>query len=298
MDSSSAASVLQETRQHATLIGGQVADFHAKLQQIEQTAESKFGELQHAQQELLQHIQAERDRARAENDALVQHIRDATEWLHQTGTTLQSDAKSLTDDLNVTEHGAQAGSTALHQAVDHLAQLTTAANEHVTAFSQQTTADVDHAHDQVHETLLSTLGATQEQLRSAASQHEAAVTAAFHNDFHGHQTDFHAQAEAVATQAAHTMHDRGDRLHGDVSHEVDNLHQHQDQHHQDLMHQLEQVKQELNHLGSLITDTAHGLADGVDTSSLLLQQTNLGVTEILKIIQNIESVFQDIIGSM
>jgi len=63
MDSNSAVSVLTETRQHAALIAGQVGDFHAKLQELEQEAQSRFAEIQHDQQELLQHLQAERDRS-------------------------------------------------------------------------------------------------------------------------------------------------------------------------------------------------------------------------------------------
>ncbi len=298
MDSSSAVSVLQETRNHAAQVTAHAADFRAKLEAFEQSAESRFSELQHAHAELLQHIQAERDRARAENDALVHLMQDATTWLQQTGTTLQADAKALSDELATAEHGSETGSTAVQQAVEHLAQLTTTNNEHLGTFGTQTQAEVEHAHEQAHEQFVSTFDATQQSLHAAAGQHESAVNAAFHTDFNGHHTEFHAQSESIATQAIHVLHDRGTRLHTDIAHEVDNLHQHQDQHHQDLLHKLESVKQDLNHLGSLVTDTAHGLADGVDTASVLLQATNIGVTEILKIIQNIESIFQDIVGSM
>ncbi|HEY0613837.1 MAG TPA: hypothetical protein VGC96_04310 [Candidatus Elarobacter sp.] len=298
MDSTSAASVLQETRQHAAQITGLVGDFRTKVEQLEHAIDTRFGAIQHAEQALLQHLQAERDRARAENQALQQTLHDALEWLGQVNTTLTADVKALGDELTAAEHGSETASTAFQQAVDHLAQLTTAANQHLDTFAQHAQSDVDHAHDQVHEQLLSTLGTTQQQLGAASAQHETAVAQAFHQEFHAHQTEFHQQAETVATQAAHTMHDRAGRLHADVAHEVDTLHQQQDHHHQDLQHQLESVKQDLTHVGSLVTETAHGLADGVDSASLLLQQTNLGVEEILKIIQNIESIFQDIIGDM
>jgi F0F1-type ATP synthase membrane subunit b/b' len=298
MDSSSAAGVLQETRQHAAQITGHVGDFRAKVDQFEHTIETRFAAIQHAEQALLQHLQAERDRARAENQTLQQAIHDALEWLGHTSTTLGTDVKALSEDLVAAEHGSETASTALQQAVDHLAQLTTTANQHLDTFTQHAQTEVDHAHDQVHEQLLSTLGATQQQLGAASTQHETAVAQAFHQEFHNHQNEFHHQAETIATQAAHAMHDRAGRLHADVAHDVDNLHQHQDQHHQDLLHKLESVKQDLTRVGSLVTDTAHGLADGVDASSMLVQQTNLGVEEILKIIQNIESIFQDIIGSM
>lgn len=298
MDSSSAVSVLQETRQHAAQVAGHAADFRTKLEAFEHTVETRFSELQHAHQELIAHIQSERDRARAENDALAHLLQEATEWLHQSGTVLQTDTKALSDELASAEHGSDTATTALQQAVDHLAQLTSTTNEHLGTFGTQTQAEVEHAHEQAHEQFLSTLGTTQQSLHGAASQHEAAVNAAFHTDFHGHHEEFHAQTESVATQAVHLLHDRATRLHADIAHEVDNLHQHQDQHHQDLLHKLESVKQDLNHLGSLVTDTAHGLADGVDSASMLAQTTNIGVQEVLKIIQNIESIFQDIIGSM
>jgi vacuolar-type H+-ATPase subunit H len=298
MDSSSALGVLQETRQHATQIAGMVNDLHAKLQQFEQNVDTRFAAIQHSQQDLLNQLQQERDRARSETQTLQQSLTDTTEWIQTTGTTLTTDAKSLTTDLGTAETESGAASTALQQAVEHLAQLTTTAKQHLDTHVQQTQTEVDQAHDQAHEQAVSTLTSTQQAVTAAAQQHETAITNAFENDFHSHQQEFHSLAEQTATQGAHTIADRGTQLHTNVQHDVDSLQQHQDQNHQDLTHKLDSVKQDLTHVGSLVTDTAHGLADGVDTASSLLQVTNVGVEEILKIIQNIESIFQDIIGSM
>jgi hypothetical protein len=297
METGAAAAALSDLRQHATSIIGQVGDYHSRYQQFEQTLEQRFAALQQAEQALLQHLQEERDRARQENQALLQVMRESTDWLHQSGTSLQTGSSDVSESLSTAEHGSETASTALQQAVQQLQQLAQKVQQGYQQTGQQMTEHVDQAHDKVHEEFVSGLGQMHDTVSSASDQHQQAIDRAFHNDFKTAQSDVHSHIEQIATQASQQLHERGDKLHQDVTHEVAGLAQHQDQHHQDLSSKLDQIKQELNQLGSTVTETAHGMADGVDTASLLLQQTNLGVQECLKIIQNVESIFQEIVGS-
>src|ERR1700736_6276350 len=117
METGAAAAALSDLRQHASSIKGQVTDYHSRFQQLEQSLEQRFAQLQQAEQALLQHLQEERDRARGENQAQLQVMQPGTDWVHPSGTLLQTDSSAMSETLNTAEQGSETASTPLQQAV-------------------------------------------------------------------------------------------------------------------------------------------------------------------------------------
>lgn len=298
IDSSSATNAIQETRQHTAAVTQKVIDLMQRALAVERKATLLHDEMGTLADGLNHHLAEELARVTDEIKGVETKVVTAGEDLVKNDAAKLKDvSKALHEVLDADGHSSEAWSAAMRAAVAHVRELSDAHKAAFEAHEHELEERVEHAHTGAHGRFATGLDALATTVSTASDTHEHGIGTAFTGDFHAQREEVHAQIDTTATHATQMLTERGTRLHDGLSHDVDNLGQHHEQTHGDLMHRMEALKGELSQLGAAVTGTTHAMADGVDVASLAMSTTSIGITEVVKIVAELEHMFKDVIDS-
>lgn len=295
-EANEAAGLLATTREHVAILADKTQHLQSECAQLISETQSRFEAVQHDFEQLQSHVQSEHQRADAAQQALVTALHDAQTWLAQAVDQTRQGVEGVDQELTTFTSAIAHDVETLTQESQSNGQAGEASVGKLKAHQEHASSEWGQPHQHAHETLSGRLTDATTHTEQSSRQSDTSVNNQVDNTLTQEESQFSSNLHKLAETGQNALSKRGDELHSNVARESDELKQEHDSQHQAIMSDLNTVEQGLSQLQSLLSDDGSNLAHTADQTIELMQSTNIAVEEIMKIINNVIDIFQEVIA--